>query len=210
MRTLSFPSSEAIEETDGSGLVPRLSLAPGVMGAGQVEAAEAAVAALLGALGRDLTDPHLAETPRRVVAALEELLTPRPTEWTTFPNSDGYSDLVLVTGIPFSSLCAHHLLPFRGVAHIGYVPGSRIVGLSKLARGLEHFARDLQLQERLTVQTADWLDDLLNPEGVGVVLEAEHLCMTLRGVQATGTTTRTSAFRGVLAAPGPLRDQFPV
>src|SRR3954471_16536931 len=116
MRTLSFPSPEAVEEMDEGGLVPRLSLAPGSIGTGQVHAAEAAVAALLGALGRDLTDPHLAETPRRVVAALEELLTPRPTSWTTFPNEDGYSELMLVRDIPFSSLCAHHLLPFRGVA----------------------------------------------------------------------------------------------
>src|SRR3954447_16690179 len=180
MRTLSLPQHSALDAV--SAPAP---LAPPSRGAGdRASAAETAVADLLVALGRDLSDPHLAETPRRVVAALEELLTPRPTSWTTFPNSDGYSDLVLVQDIPFSSLCAHHLLPFRGVATIGYVPGSRIVGLSKLARGLEHFARDLQLQERLTAQTADWLEEVLDPMGVGVVLEAEHLCMSLRGVQA--------------------------
>jgi GTP cyclohydrolase I len=113
-----------------------------------------------------------------------------------------------VKDIAFHSMCEHHLLPFRGVAHVGYVPGDRLMGLSKLARGLELFARDLQVQERLTVQLADWLVETLDPVGAGVVLEAEHLCMSLRGVQAAGTLTRTSAFRGVLDQPGPLRDQF--
>ncbi|MCU1570240.1 MAG: cyclohydrolase [Naasia sp.] len=175
----------------------------------RTDPAEHAVAALLDALGRDHSDPHLVDTPRRVAEALREMLTPRPTRWTTFPNEDSYADLVLVTGIPFHSLCAHHLLPFRGVACIGYVPGSRLIGLSKLARGLEQFARDLQLQERLTLQTADWLEETLEPLGVGVVLEAEHLCMSLRGVQATGSLTRTAAFRGVLTDAGPLRLRFP-
>ena len=156
-----------------------------------------------------MNDPHLSDTPRRVAGAFEEMLTPRTTSWTTFPNDEGYNDLVLVKNIPFNSLCQHHLLPFRGIAHIGYLPGERLLGLSKLARALEMFSRDLQVQERLTKQVADWLLDLLNPRGVGVVLEAEHLCMSLRGVQSAGTTTRTATFYGDLAVGGPLRDQFP-
>lgn len=172
-------------------------------------AARLAVADLLRALGRDVNDPHLSDTPRRVAGAFEEMLTPRATSWTTFPNDEGYSDLVLVRDIPFKSLCQHHLLPFRGIAHIGYLPGERLLGLSKLARALEMFSRDLQVQERLTKQVADWLSDLLDPRGVGVVLEAEHMCMSLRGVQSVGTTTRTATFYGELANSGPLRDQFP-
>jgi GTP cyclohydrolase IA len=173
-----------------------------------LEGARAAVADLLVALGRDLSDPDLAETPRRVAQAFDELLTARPASWTTFANTEGYTDLVLVKDIPFHSLCQHHLLPFRGVAHIGYLPGSRLIGLSKLARGLAHFARDLQVQERLTVQTVEWLMETLDARGAGAVLEAEHLCMSLRGVQAAGTTTTTAAFRGELAVPGPLNERF--
>lgn len=173
-----------------------------------VEGARAAVAALLVALGRDISDPHLAETPRRVAKAFEEMLTARPAAWTTFPNTDGYTDLVIVKSIPFHSLCQHHLLPFRGVAHIGYIPGDRLIGLSKLARGLELFAKDLQTQERLTVQVADWLMETLDARGAGAVLEAEHLCMSLRGVEASGTLTTTSAFRGELSIQGPLQDRF--
>ncbi|MCP9001875.1 GTP cyclohydrolase I [Pseudarthrobacter sp. RMG13] len=173
-----------------------------------VEGARAAVAALLVALGRDMSDPHLAETPRRVAKAFEQMLTARPAAWTTFPNTDGYTDLVIVKSIPFHSLCQHHLLPFRGVAHIGYIPGDRLIGLSKLARGLELFARDLQVQERLTVQVADWLMETLDARGAGAVLEAEHMCMSLRGVEASGTLTMTSAFRGELSIPGPLQDRF--
>ena len=183
-----------------------ISLDPGSI---DVAAAERAVGDLLRALGRDLDDPHLSDTPRRVAGAFQEMLTPRPANWTTFPNEDGYAELVLVRNVPFHSLCQHHLLPFRGVAHIGYLPADRLFGLSKLARGLELFSRDLQVQERLTRQLADWLVDTLNPRGVGVVLEAEHMCMSLRGVQASGTVTRTSTFYGELSTSGPLRDQFP-
>ncbi|SED85099.1 GTP cyclohydrolase I [Arthrobacter alpinus] len=171
--------------------------------------AQAAVAELLRALGRDDNDPHLRDTPRRVAAAYAQMLTPRETSWTTFPNDDGYQGLVLVKDIPFNSLCQHHLLPFRGVAHVGYLPGERLFGLSKLARGVELFARDLQVQERLTQQLANWLEDTLSPRGVGVVMEAEHMCMSLRGVQTAGTLTRTSVFTGLLSDAGPLREQFP-
>jgi GTP cyclohydrolase I len=161
-------------------------------------AAEAAAADLLAALGADLTQPGLQETPRRVAAAYAELLTPRPFTMTTFPNDEGYDELVLARSIPFSSLCEHHALPFIGHAHIGYLPGDRILGLSKLARVVELFSRRLQVQERMTVQIADWLQEQLAPKGVGVVIEAEHLCMSLRGVQAPGSRTTTSALHGLL------------
>src|SRR3954449_12481106 len=171
-------------------------------------AAERAVADLLTALGRDPDSVHLADTPRRVAKAYEELLTPRAFELTTFPNDEGYDELVLARGIPVRSVCEHHVLPFTGVAHVGYLPGERIVGLSKLARVVELFARRPQVQERLTVQVASWLTDQLRPRGVGVVIEAEHLCMTLRGVQAPGTTTITSALRGVLREDARSRAEF--
>jgi GTP cyclohydrolase IA len=171
-------------------------------------AAERAVAALLRALGRDPADPHLAETPRRVAAAYAELLTGRAFELTTFPNDEGYDEMVVVTAIPVQSLCEHHLLPFTGVASIGYLPGERLLGLSKLARVLELFARDLQVQERLTQQVADWLQVNLAPRGVGVVIEAEHLCMSLRGVRAAGARTVTSAVHGALRDDARSRAEF--
>jgi GTP cyclohydrolase I len=170
--------------------------------------ATAAVAELLTALGRDIRSPHLAETPRRVADALIELLTPRPFEATTFPNDDAYEELVVVAGIPFDSLCEHHLLPFRGVAHVGYVPGGRLLGLSKFARIVERFARDLQVQERMTRQIAAFIDLELEPKGVGVVLEAEHLCMSLRGVQARGARTVTSSFAGLVRDDERTRGEF--
>jgi GTP cyclohydrolase I len=170
--------------------------------------AERAVRDLLSALGRDPSSPHLAETPRRVAAAYAELLTPQPFDLTTFPNDEGYNELVLATRIPVNSLCEHHLLPFTGVAHIGYLPGERILGLSKLARVLEMFARDLQVQERLTQQVANWLQENLSPRGVGVVIEAEHQCMSVRGVRATGSRTITSALHGQLRDDVRSRQEF--
>jgi GTP cyclohydrolase IA len=171
-------------------------------------AAERAVAALLQALGRDPASPHLADTPRRVADAYAELLTGRQFDLTTFPNDDGYDGLVLARDVPVHSLCEHHLLPFTGVAHIGYLPGERILGLSKFARVLEMFARDLQVQERLTQQVADWLQDNLQPRGVGVVIQAEHLCMSLRGVRARGSRTTTSALHGLLREDARSRQEF--
>jgi GTP cyclohydrolase I len=170
--------------------------------------AEQAVADLLRALGHDATNEHLRETPRRVAAAYAEMLTPRPFTPTTFPNDEEYDELVLARSIPFHSLCEHHLLPFSGVAHVGYLPGDRIIGLSKLARVVEHFARRLQIQERLTKQTADWLQTELSPKGVGVVLEAEHSCMSLRGVQAHGALTVTSSLHGLLREDPRSRAEF--
>jgi GTP cyclohydrolase I len=171
-------------------------------------AAERAVTDLLRALGRDPDDPHLADTPRRVADSYAELLTPREFELTTFPNDEGYNELVMARDLPVQSLCEHHLLPFAGVAHVGYLPGDRILGLSKLARVLDLFARDLQVQERLTQQIADWLQENLAPRGVGVVLEAEHLCMSLRGVRARGARTTTSALHGLLREDPRSRMEF--
>ena len=171
-------------------------------------AAQRAVADLLKALGRDPHSPHLADTPRRVANAYAEMLTPREFALTTFPNDEGYDELVLAKDIPVQSLCEHHLLPFEGVAHVGYLPGERILGLSKLARVVELFARDLQVQERLTKQVADWLQDHLNPKGVGVVIEAEHQCMSLRGVRAVGSRTVTSSLQGILRDNASSRQEF--
>jgi GTP cyclohydrolase I len=159
--------------------------------------AERAVADLLVALGQDPESEHLRDTPRRVAAAYAELLTPLQFNPTTFPNDEGYNGLVLAKAIPFNSLCEHHLLPFSGFAHVGYLPGDRILGLSKLARVVQLFARRLQVQERLTKQIADWIEQHLEPQGVGVVLEAEHTCMSLRGVEKPGSKTITSQFTGL-------------
>jgi GTP cyclohydrolase IA len=173
-----------------------------------VPAAERAVTDLLRALGRDPESPHLTDTPRRVAGAFAEMLTGPHFDLTTFPNDEGYNELVIATGIPVQSLCEHHLLPFSGVAHIGYLPGDRILGLSKLVRVLDLFARDLQVQERLTQQVADWLQENLEPRGVGVVIEAEHLCMSLRGVRARGARTTTSALHGLLREDARSRQEF--
>jgi len=172
------------------------------------DAAEAAVHLLLRSFGREPAGSHLADTPRRVAHAFAELLTPRQFDLTTFPNDEGYDEMVVATRIPVQSLCEHHLLPFTGVAHIGYLPGDRILGLSKLARVLEMFARDLQVQERLTRQVADWLQEHLAPRGVGVVIEAEHLCMSLRGVRAGGSRTTTSALLGLVREDARTRAEF--
>ena len=173
-----------------------------------LDGAERAVRDLLVALGQDAEGEHLRDTPRRVAVAYEEFLTPRPFVPTTFPNDEGYDELVVARDIPFHSLCEHHLLPFFGVAHVGYLPGERILGLSKLARVVDLFARDLQLQERLTKRIADWLEAHLQPKGVGVVLEAEHLCMSLRGVQKTGARTVTSALHGLVREDPRTRQEF--
>ena len=173
-----------------------------------LDAAERAAADLLTALGADLSDESLRDTPRRMAAMYRELLTPAPFRPTTFPNDGDYDELVIARGIPFHSLCEHHMLPFTGVAHVAYLPGERIIGLSKLARVVEYFARSLQVQERLTSQVARWLEDELQPKGVGVVLEAEHLCMSLRGVQKAGATTVTSALRGAVRDDPRTRQEF--
>jgi GTP cyclohydrolase I len=167
-------------------------------------AAEKAATDFLLALGVFTDD----ETPRRFVKAYAEFFTPRPFELTTFPNDDGYDELVVARGIPFRSVCEHHLLPFYGRATVGYLPADRILGLSKLARVVEKFASRPQVQERLTKQIAAWLDDQLHPNGVGVLIEAEHTCMTLRGVQAVGSSTVTSTLLGALRTDPRSRHEF--
>jgi GTP cyclohydrolase IA len=170
--------------------------------------AQNAVTELLLALGRDPFAPDLADTPRRVADAFAEQLAPRDFAPTSFANSEGYDELVLVRDIPFHSLCEHHLLPFHGVAHVGYLPGGRLIGLSKLARVVDYFSHDLQVQERLTRQIANWIDDELAPRGAGIVMEAEHTCMTVRGVQARGALTVTSTFTGELKVQADARGRF--
>ena len=186
---------------------PSLRVVPPRQGV-DLAAAQRAVADLLVALGKDPNSEHLSDTPRRVAHSFAELLTPQEFDLTTFPNDEGYDELVLAKSIPVQSLCEHHLLPFHGTAHIGYLPGERILGLSKLARVVEMFSRDLQVQERLTQQIADGLQEHLAPKGVGVVIEAEHLCMSLRGVRATGSRTVTSALHGLLREDARSRQEF--
>lgn len=171
-------------------------------------AAETAAAGLLAALGVDTSSPAMERTPARMASVFHELLTPRAFDLTVFPNDEGYRQLVIEKSIPFTSLCEHHMLPFTGRAYVSYLPGESILGLSKLARVVEMFACRPQVQERMTQQVADWLDNKLGPQGVGVVLVAEHLCMTLRGARAGGTETVTSALHGMLLNDPRARGEF--
>jgi GTP cyclohydrolase IA len=214
--TLDLPDPEAADadapDLDRSGATgwpsrPGLRLAPGQPGV-DLEAARRAAADFLDALGLDLDAESLRETPARMARAYAELFEPRPLALTTFPNDAGYEELVLARDIPFRTVCEHHLLPFSGVAHVGYIPGERILGLSKLARVVEHYAARPQVQERLTKQVADCLAARLHPRGTGVVLEAEHTCMTVRGVRARGSTTVTSALAGTLRDDASARAEF--
>lgn len=170
--------------------------------------AERAAADFLRALRVPVESPHMAATPARMARAWAEMFTPRPFELTTFPNDEGYDELVLARDIPMRSVCEHHLLPFTGRACVAYLPGERIVGLSKLARIVEHFACRPQTQERLTKQVADWLEEHLRPRAVGVVICAEHSCMTLRGAGATGSSTVTSTLLGRLRDDPRSRHEF--
>lgn len=173
-----------------------------------LDAAERAAADFLAALGIDLDREERRATPARMAHAYAELLAAQPFRLTTFRNDEGYDELVLARAIPFRTLCEHHMLLFSGVAHVGYLPGERILGLSKLARLVEHFAARPQTQERLTMQVAKCLDANLHPRGVGVVMEAEHTCMTQRGVRALGATTVTSALLGTLRTDPRSRAEF--
>jgi GTP cyclohydrolase I len=173
-----------------------------------VEEAQRAAARFLAALGVPTDSGATADTPARMTRAFVEMLTPRSFDLTTFPNDEHYDELVLARAIPVQSLCEHHMLPFLGTAHVGYLPGQRILGLSKLARVVELFARRPQVQERLTKQVADWLQTHLRPRGVGVVIEAEHMCMTVRGVRAAGASTITSTLLGTLREDPRSRAEF--
>lgn len=158
-----------------------------------------AVRQILDAIGEDPRREGLRETPRRMAEMYAELLSgihADPREALDVSFEEGHRELVVLRDLPFTSLCEHHLLPFFGTADLGYIPTGRVVGISKLARALEALSRRPQLQERLTNQVADLLDEVLKPDGVAVVLRAEHLCMTIRGVRAAGSTVATSAHRG--------------
>ena len=173
-----------------------------------LHAAERAATDFLTALGVDLDREERQDTPARMARAYAELFAAQPFQLTTFPNDEDYDELVLARAIPFRTLCEHHMLLFSGVAHVGYLPGERILGLSKLARLVEHFAARPQTQERLTMQVAKCLDTNLRPRGVGVVLEAEHSCMTQRGIRSHGATTVTSALLGTLRTDPRSRAEF--
>jgi GTP cyclohydrolase IA len=208
---LTLDPADLASAQDGSG-VAQLSRPDLRIAAERVEvdmvAAQRAAADFLAALGIEVDREGTGETPARMARAYAELFEPKPLRLTTFPNDAGYDELVLARDIPFRTVCEHHLLPFSGVAHVGYLPGERILGLSKLARLVEHFAARPQTQERLTKQVADCLAARLHPVGAGVVLQAEHTCMTLRGVRAIGAKTVTSAFVGTLRADASSRAEF--
>ena len=167
---------------------------------------------VMEALELDLGDPNLADTPQRVARAYTELFAGlrqgAEPELRTFPNEEHYSQMVAVTGIPFYSLCAHHFLPFFGRAHVAYIPNGKIIGLSKIPRIIDVFARRLQVQERLTTQVAEELKRVLKPHGVAVIIEAFHLCMMMRGVEKQNSKTVTSALRGSFRDDAKSRDEF--
>lgn len=173
-----------------------------------IEGAEQAAAALLAALGVPDGSEVASRTPARMVAGLAELLSSPPWEFTTFPNRERQHELVLARDVPFTSICAHHLLPFMGVAHVGVLPGEKIAGLSKLARTVEAFAARMQVQEELGQQIAAFLEEQLECRGVGVVLAAQHLCMTRRGIRALGADAVTIAARGRLQDDPIVRAEF--
>ena len=163
-----------------------------------------AVREILLAVGEDPDREGLLETPKRVANMYEEIfagLTEDPKQHIKLFNEQSNDEMVIVKDIPFYSMCEHHLLPFFGKAHIGYIPSdNKIIGLSKLARIVDNFAKKPQVQERLTSDIADFLNDNLQPKGVAVIMEAEHMCMTMRGARAAGSKTQTSALRGSFIA----------
>jgi len=177
------------------------------------EEAEAAVRTLIAWAGDDPTREGLIDTPRRVAKAYKELYAGYEQDASeilkrTFKEVGGYDDIVLVKDIPFSSHCEHHMVPFVGKAHIAYLPHDGVVGLSKLARLVDAFARRLQTQENLTAQIIDALNESLNPRGAAVMLEAEHMCMSMRGIHAHGVSTITHRFTGVFAEDRNEQDRF--
>lgn len=173
-----------------------------------LEAAKVAAEEFLIALGIDIDDESTLETPQRMARAYAEMLSVPDFDLTTFPNDEAYDELVLVENIPVQSLCEHHMLPFVGVAHVGYLPGDRILGLSKFARLVDFHSRRAQTQERLTKQIADHVQRSLSPHGVGVVIEAEHTCMSLRGARVAGARTVTSTLFGRLRDDSASRAEF--
>lgn len=168
-----------------------------------------AVREILIAVGEDPDREGLVETPKRVANMYEEIfagLTEDPKQHIKLFNEQSNDEMVIVKDIPFYSMCEHHLLPFFGKAHIGYIPSdNKIIGLSKLARIVDNFAKKPQVQERLTSDIADFLNDNLQPKGVAVIMEAEHMCMTMRGARTAGSKTQTSAFRGIMRTDAKTR-----
>ncbi len=154
------------------------------------------VRAIIDGLDKDPTREGLVETPKRYIKFLEEFLNPPDFKYTTF-DGEGYDQMIVQLDIPFYSFCEHHIAPFFGKAHVAYIPDGRIVGISKLARTVELYSRRLQNQERITKQIADRLTEELKPKGVAVILEAEHMCMAMRGVKKSGALTKTSIMTGV-------------
>jgi len=170
-----------------------------------------AVREIILAVGEDPTREGLRDTPRRVADMYAEVfsgLQQDPAEVLQVGFEEGHQELVIVKDIPFYSMCEHHFLPFHGVAHVGYIPNGRVVGLSKLARALEILARRPQLQERLTSQLADTIMQTLEPAGVAVVIKADHLCLSMRGIRKPGSLTVTSGMRGVFQRSAPTRAEF--
>jgi GTP cyclohydrolase IA len=166
-----------------------------------------AIAQLLPLIDENPEREGLRDTPKRYEKFLEEFLKPEPFKLTTFEN-EGYDEMVLQTNIPFYSICEHHLVPFFGEGAIAYIPNQKIVGLSKLARTLDHFSRKLQNQERVTMEVANFIMEALEPKGVGVVLRARHLCMEMRGVEKPGTFTTTSCVKGNFKSRPETRAEF--
>lgn len=168
--------------------------------------AEGHVRAILSSLGHDVEREGLKDTPRRHCKLLAEFATPGDFNFTTF-DAEGYDEMIVQTDIVFYSLCEHHLVPFFGHAAVAYIPGKRIVGLSKLARTVDYFARRLQNQERITKQVADYLQEKLEPRGVAVSLRARHLCQEMRGVRKPDMFTTTTDLRGAFRE-GTCRNEF--
>ena len=172
-----------------------------------METVKDVVAQLLPLIDENPDREGLRDTPARFEKFLKEFLKPEPFKLTVFEN-EGYDEMVLQTDIPFFSICEHHLVPFFGTGSIAYIPDKKIVGLSKLARTLDHFGRRLQNQERITVEVANFLQETLEPKGVGVVLRARHLCMEMRGVEKPGTFTTTSCVKGNFKSRPETRAEF--
>ena len=166
------------------------------------------VALVLEGIGEDVGSQRLKETPQRAAAMFAEVLSgtgKEPADFLKCLTEEKHDEMVILRNIPFYSMCEHHFLPFHGQAHVGYVPDGRVVGISKIARVVEGFARRPQIQEQLTSQVAEAIMDTLQPDGVAVVIEAEHLCMTMRGARASGAQTRTSALRGTMRSDARAR-----
>jgi GTP cyclohydrolase I len=184
---------------------------PNVQDEEKVRAIASHMRRVLDLLGLDPSDPNLSETPERVARMYLEmfggLAEGAEPDITFFPNDEHYTAMVIEKDIPFYSLCSHHFVPFYGHAHVAYIPGEKIVGLSKMPRIVEFYARRPQLQERLTEQVAGFLAQKLCPQGVMVVVEARHLCVEMRGVKKPGALTVTSAIRGIFF-DRPVREEF--